>query len=53
MILKGESTRPGSEVISVENEASRILPLIERIKQDEHLRNLLVSLDTRKVGKFF
>jgi len=36
-------------VISPEIEASRVLPLIESIRRDAELRNLLISLDTRKV----
>jgi len=47
--IGGESTSPGADVVSPEIEASRILPFIERIKQNEKLRNLLISIDTRKV----
>jgi dihydropteroate synthase len=40
----GESTRPGSEAISVADELDRVLPVIERLAAD----GVVVSIDTRK-----
>ncbi len=45
----GESTRPESSVIDPEEELSRILPMIEKLKADTELRDMLISVDTRKV----
>jgi dihydropteroate synthase len=42
----GESTRPGSEVVSSEEEAHRVVPVIRRLV-DEH-PDVPVSVDTRK-----
>ncbi len=39
----GESTRPGSEEVSIEQERSRIMPVIAALAQDH-----VVSVDTRK-----
>ena len=41
----GESTRPGAEAVSAEEEASRVLPVIERLAGST---DALVSIDTRK-----
>lgn len=41
----GESTRPGSEPVSVEAELRRVVPVIERIVK---LPNAVVSIDTTK-----
>lgn len=41
----GESTRPGAEVVCVDEELSRIVPVIEKIKQ--HL-DIKISVDTYK-----
>ncbi len=43
--IGGESSRPGSEPISVEEEMSRILPVIEAILQK---KEIVVSVDTTK-----
>lgn len=40
----GESTRPGADPVSVEDEKARVLPVIERIAELDGL----VSIDTRK-----
>jgi dihydropteroate synthase len=40
----GESTRPGSETVPVDEEMSRVIPAIERLSQAGHV----VSVDTRK-----
>ncbi|HEX7501832.1 MAG TPA: dihydropteroate synthase [Acidobacteriota bacterium] len=41
----GESTRPGATPISVDEETDRVLPVIEKIKQE---LGILVSVDTSK-----
>ncbi|MFX4307228.1 dihydropteroate synthase, partial [Exiguobacterium sp. A1_3_1] len=41
----GESTRPGAAFVSVEEELTRVLPIIKRIKRE---LNVLVSIDTYK-----
>jgi dihydropteroate synthase len=41
----GESTRPGATPISVDEETDRVLPLIEKIKEE---LGILVSVDTSK-----
>lgn len=41
----GESTRPGAAAVGEEEECDRILPVIERIKEEY---NVLVSVDTYK-----
>ena len=41
----GESTRPGSDPISVDEELGRIIPIIERIKKES---DCLISVDTYK-----
>ena len=41
----GESTRPGHTVISVDEELSRIVPVIERLKDEE---GMCLSVDTYK-----
>lgn len=43
--IGGESTRPGSEEVSEEEECRRILPAVEAIKRELGVR---VSVDTRK-----
>ncbi len=39
----GESTRPGSDPVSVEEEANRVLPVVKRLVED----GMCVSIDTR------
>lgn len=46
--IGGESTRPGSEEISVEEEIARVLPLIERLREDRRFEHMPISIDTRK-----
>jgi dihydropteroate synthase len=41
----GESTRPGSELVTLDEELSRVLPVIERLRQEVPLP---VSVDTMK-----
>lgn len=43
--IGGESTRPNAEVISVDEECQRVLPVIERIKKE---LDIAVSIDTSK-----
>lgn len=43
--IGGESTRPGAETVSVEEECARILPLIKRIRS---VSDIFISVDTRK-----
>jgi dihydropteroate synthase len=43
--IGGESTRPGSEKIDVQEEMTRVLPVIEGIRKRS---NILVSIDTYK-----
>jgi len=40
----GESTRPGSEPVPIDEELRRVIPLIQALKRD---RDCLVSIDTR------
>ncbi len=40
----GESTRPGSDAVSVDDELSRVIPVIKRLGDAGHV----VSIDTRK-----
>jgi dihydropteroate synthase len=42
----GESTRPGSDPVPVDEEIRRVLPVIERIVEQNH--GIPVSIDTRK-----
>ena len=42
--LGGESTRPGSEPVSDQEELDRVLPVLEKLPKDE----FLISLDTTK-----
>jgi dihydropteroate synthase len=42
----GESTRPGSEGVSIDEEMARVIPVIEKIKQN---LNVQISVDTTKV----
>jgi dihydropteroate synthase len=44
--IGGESTRPGSETVPLEEERRRVLPVLERLKGS----GLLISVDTRKAA---
>lgn len=46
--IGGESTRPGSEEITAEEELNRVLPVIERIRNDARFDEIPISIDTRK-----
>ena len=43
----GESTRPGSEPVGMEQEIERVVPVIEQIRQRS---DVAISIDTRKAG---
>ena len=43
--LGGESTRPGSDYVSAEEEIKRIVPVIEKIRRKS---DIPISVDTRK-----
>ena len=53
LIILGESTRPGANDINPEIEYERIAPLLDKIKSNDRLKHLLISLDTRKVHNLF
>ena len=42
--IGGMSSRPGAEIVSVEEELKRVLPIIKKIKQ--HFPNVVMSIDT-------
>ena len=44
--IGGESTRPGSETVSLASESERVLPVIRALKAQGHL----ISIDTRKAA---
>ena len=44
----GESTRPGSDPVPIDEELERVLPVIERITDE--LPRIPISIDTRKAG---
>src|SRR5262247_1162004 len=45
--IGGESTRPGSQSVSIQEEATRVFPVLERLQG--HLR-IPISIDTTKVA---
>ncbi|MEO6457727.1 MAG: dihydropteroate synthase [Chloroflexia bacterium] len=45
--IGGQSTRPGSEPISIEEEMSRVLPVIERLTRTDGVQ-LPISIDTNR-----
>ena len=47
--IGGESTRPSAEDISEDEEINRAIPLIELIRKDEAMKDIIISIDTRKV----
>eukprot|EP00955_Chlamydomonas_euryale_P028261 297846-Chlamydomonas_euryale.AAC.6 len=42
----GQSTRPGAERVSPEEEAARVVPLIRAMRQDDVVHDAVVSVDT-------
>lgn len=45
--IGGESTRPGSESVSIDEELKRVIPVIEKIR-NVCAKNILISIDTNK-----
>lgn len=45
--IGGESTRPGSDYVSEEEEIRRVIPVIQEIRKKS---NIAISVDTRKLG---
>jgi dihydropteroate synthase len=48
--IGGESSRPGAEMVSVEEEIQRVLPVIERLAQLQKERRFFISIDTVKAS---
>ncbi len=46
----GESTRPGAEPVSVEEEMRRVIPVVTALAQHEALRDIVISVDTSKAA---
>jgi dihydropteroate synthase len=46
--IGGESTRPGSDPVPLDEEIERVVPVIERLTDD--LPRIPISIDTRKAG---
>jgi len=46
----GESTRPGAEPVSEQQELDRVLPLVEQLRAECNERAVPISVDTRKPG---
>ncbi len=46
--IGGESTRPGSDPVSAEDEFNRIIPIIRKIKKSKITRDFIISVDTSK-----
>jgi len=42
----GQSTRPGAPYVPVEEELTRVLPVIKAIRENETTKNVLISIDT-------
>jgi len=45
----GESTRPGAEAVSAEEELRRVIPVIEQLRRKTEV---IISIDTAKAGSF-
>ena len=45
--LGGESTRPGSDAVSVEEELARVIPVIEQLREQS---DVFISIDTSKAS---
>lgn len=46
----GQSTAPGTEEVTAEEEASRVLPVIDLIRSIPEARNLVISVDTYRAS---
>lgn len=44
--IGGQSTRPGADVISVEEELKRVIPVIDKIRACDELKDVVISVDT-------
>jgi len=48
--IGGESTRPGFEPISKEEELARVIPVIEMLAKEQSTKNFQISIDTTKAN---
>ena len=48
--IGGYSTRPGATFVSEEEEIRRVVPVIQAIRNENALQNVLISVDTFRVG---
>jgi len=48
--IGGESTRPGYEPVSEEEEISRTIPVIEMLAKEQNRKNFQISIDTTKAN---
>ncbi len=46
--LGGESTRPGSQAVSAQEQTGRVVPVLNAIRSDPELRTIPVSIDTTR-----
>ena len=48
--IGGESTRPGADPVSLEQEIDRVVPVVERLEERSLAEDVLISIDTRKAA---
>lgn len=48
--IGGESTRPGSSPVSVEQELERIIPVVDALDKYKNRKDFLISIDTMKAS---
>jgi dihydropteroate synthase len=48
--IGGESTRPGAAPVSEQEELDRVVPVLEALLREEALRDVPLSIDTRRPG---
>ena len=48
--IGGESTRPGFEPVSEEEELARVIPVIEMLAKEQSRKNFQISIDTTKAN---
>ncbi len=48
--IGGESTRPGADPVSFEEEIDRVVPVVERLRKGSLADDVLISIDTRKAA---
>ena len=46
--IGGESTRPGAHPVSEREELDRVMPVLEALVRERSLRDVVLSVDTRK-----